>query len=65
MNTFSGLVQIKGAWQFKKQGGVNPSLIVEEQDFSRKRKSEGFDVTKSSPEVKKATRLLCVLRGRV
>ena len=26
VNTFSGLVQIKGAWQFKKQNGVNPFL---------------------------------------
>ena len=26
VNTFSGLVQIKGAWQFKKQNGENPFL---------------------------------------
>ena len=26
VNTFSGLVQIKGAWQFKKQGGDLPAM---------------------------------------
>ena len=48
VNTFSGLVQIKGAWQFKKQNGGNPFFVVEEQDSSCKRKSEGFEATKSS-----------------
>jgi len=53
VNTFSGLVQIKCAWQFKKQNGENPFSVVEEQDLSRKRRSEGFDVAKNSLIFKK------------
>ena len=64
VNTFSGLVQIKCAWQFKKQNGGNPFSVVEEQYLFRKRKSEGFDVTKNSLILKSVSTLRCTKRKR-
>jgi hypothetical protein len=39
-------------------------LVVEEQDLSRKRKSEGFDVTKNSLILKSFSTLRCTKRKR-